>query len=308
MRVVITGGNGFIGQRLCSTLSEIGYEVIIISRYNTKKTIGLSVRVVQLDYDCLATIESKLRELEPHIIIHLASSRNRLSFTHINNNDLSAELQMETNIILASAKLHDLRLFLNFGTADMLSTNGCVVSDPDALHPKTPYSWIKSSSTNLVGALNRSVEFPGTTLIPSLVYGPGQTQDMFVPGLIMSLLQEQEFEMTSGTQIRDMIYIEDLINLVISIIEKPGPLLGQNLLVGSGKSITVRKLAYLIANLIQPENKYLIKLGKLQNSSKIDYGYRFDMRKTFFSVNWRPKIELQDGLKSTINYFKESLY
>ena len=131
------------------------------------------------------------------------------------------------------------------------------------------------------------------------IYGPHQKVNRIIPLAITQLQENLTFNSTSGLQIRDFLYVDDLTNLIIKIIKKKNKTYGI-FNVGSGQPITIKK----ILNKIIEINGGTVFFGKekmRKDETKILYPSINKIKKYY---NWEPKIEILKGLKKQSNIMK----
>src|SRR5439155_23050557 len=87
--------------------------------------------------------------------------------------------------------------------------------------PISPYSASQVATAHYVGVLQHHTMARIVTLRPALVYGPDQSTDFFIPSLIVSCLRGATFDMTDGTQGRDLLYIDDLVDAIVLAATAP---------------------------------------------------------------------------------------
>ena len=145
---------------------------------------------------------------------------------------------------------------------------------------------------------------PVTVLRPTLAYGPGQDDDMFLPSLIRSLHKNQPFIMTPGEQTRDFLYIDDLINAILHVPRYPLSR-GNIINIGSGIPTKILDVAYLVERLMN--TKDLIRFGRIPYRNNEIMDYYVDLTKAEKILHWKPKISLNEGLKRSIHYYREVL-
>ncbi len=132
------------------------------------------------------------------------------------------------------------------------------------------------------------------------VYGPHQKINRIIPLAITQLQKSFIFKSTSGIQLRDFLYIDDLTDLILKIIKQKKKVYGI-FNVGSGKSISIKTLL----NKIKKIQGGIISFGKekmRKDESKILYPSVYKIKKSY---KWAPKINLSLGLKKTIKYYEK---
>jgi UDP-glucose 4-epimerase len=307
-KIIVSGGSGFVGQHLVRRLADLGCEIFIFTRDDTKISLDGDIKNILVSYLDESSLSQKLRQIEPDHIVHLSSSRDRVSFKDYSIPQFNDDVATDLNFIMACSRLQQLKSFIYFGTADIYSDDGVLTSKSPVV-PKNPYGLRKSMGISLLSSLARSQGFPAVCLIPSVIYGPGQQSDMFLPALIGSLLKNQRFAMSDGNQLRDYIYVKDLVDVVLEHINKPNSLcFGRTILLGSGEAVSIRELALMVEHLINVSKDSLLDIGTVGQRARESKGYSYDMNESFELLDWKPKFSLHDGLLETIDHAKKGKY
>ena len=166
-------------------------------------------------------------------------------------------------------------------------------------HPLSIYGKAKYLASRYL--LRNKKKFTVIILRLYQVYGPYQKKDRLIPNVITNCLQNNLFNCTDGQQLRDFMYIDDLINLIVRIIKAKKNNSGI-FNVGTSKPLKVRDVIEKI--------KAIIKKGKPNYGSitmRPDETEKLypNIEKVCKKYNWIPKIKIINGLKKTINYYKK---
>ena len=122
-------------------------------------------------------------------------------------------------------------------------------------------------------------------LRPFLIYGPGQSLNRLIPNTILCCLKNQNFPCSDGEQIRDFLYVNDFINLLIKCVLSKN-LYNKILNAGSGKPIKVKKIIIKIKKLIKKGNPIYGKVPLRKDEPLLLYP---NLKNTYKYLNWRPK-------------------
>jgi len=306
MKVVVTGGTGFVGRYLTTSLLEEGYEVIIFSRKLNGEFQGVNCQFFRVDYSKPSSLQTNLEKINPSHIIHLASSRGRGNLFSISPGKITNHINSDINMIMAASKLPNLKLFTYFGTADMYTCQKEEkISIDSKVKPKNIYGLKKTIGKNLIENLFLAHNFPSVCLVPSVIYGPGQKVDMFLPALIEALILNKKFKMTDGQQFRDYIFVTDVVNAVVKLINNNGSgCFGKSLLLGSGSAVKIKDLAIKVASYFSENHRDLLQFGNLPYADLENNGYKFNTSQSKILLNWNSKISLEEGIKKTIDHAK----
>ena len=167
--------------------------------------------------------------------------------------------------------------------------------------PISPYSLAKVASTHFLQMLSRTENFPAVTLRLFLTYGPGQDYGRFLPKIIRGCLDNAAFPTSTGEQLRDFCYVDDTARSILQSLVVPEAV-GNVINIASGKPVSIREM--------------IEKICALTGSGKPLYGkvnYRTGENMTLYAniskakkiLNWEPLTKLDEGLKKTIDWYKD---
>ena len=118
----------------------------------------------------------------------------------------------------------------------------------------------------------------------------------------MNAIHDKKFDCSSGYQLRDFIYIDDLIDAIIRILKNRN-INGEIINIGSGKPVSVKNLILKICKLVKGGKPQFDKISLRKDEIVKLYPHLSKIRKL---LNWSSKISLEKGLKKTINYYKKN--
>ena len=144
-------------------------------------------------------------------------------------------------------------------------------------------------------------------LRPTVIYGPGQGDEMFISALIQSLLAGRDFAMTNGEQRRDFIYINDVVDAIIKAVSSDERVNGMVLNIGAGVSYQIKEVATLVATLVGPNVSRHIKFGAVQYRFNEVMHYSVEIARARELLGWHPNTNIKVGLQHTIKHFKTSM-
>ena len=131
------------------------------------------------------------------------------------------------------------------------------------------------------------------------IYGPNQNNQRLIPFVINSCLKSKNFNCTSGQQIRDFLYIDDLVNLIIKILKKK--LFKKKIYnAGSGEPVKIKSMIQKITDKIKKGNP---NFGKIMMRKDENFKLYPDITSVKEEFNWQPKVNINEGLKKTINFY-----
>tara|TARA_R110001583_G_scaffold169781_2_gene322988 strand:- start:3630 stop:4544 length:915 start_codon:yes stop_codon:yes gene_type:complete len=298
MKVLVTGGDGFIGKHLVESLTTLGCDVVITSRRRSTQSREVPcISYRQVNYNDIAQLTSLFTNEQPDYVIHLASDKDRSSLSSIKSSKLLDEVINGTNVIYASASLPDLKRFIYIGTSDQYDFSVENNGFPGCYTPANSYGFVKSMLSLLLTSLHRDSGFPVVQLVPTIVYGPGQGAEMFLPSLLQALIRGEEIEMTKGEQYRDFIYVSDLATAIIAaLFTVTDECLGKTYSVCSGNPKQLIDVVRLAVKESKSDMKQIL-VGKrpYRSGESMEYFSNYDAFAK--DANWAPVVSLEEGIQ-----------
>jgi nucleoside-diphosphate-sugar epimerase len=305
-RFLVIGANGFIGSHLCTLMNKMGIKPFKLVRttFSAFHDEGTSI---EIDLTDRSLVIETITRLKPDYVVHLAGSKNRNIDTHSFRQLHDENLSISLNIIEASLAHPSLKKFIFLGSCDEYGVSQIPFNELQQENPTSPYGLSKLAITKFLSALKFSRHFPSIVLRPAVVYGPNQGDEMFLSGLIQSLLAGNEYQMTSGEQRRDFIYVDDVVEAILDSLFCPITSEGIAVNVGSGSSLSIANVAYQVAEMIHPDKCKLLKLGAVPYRCNEVMTYAVDIQRAKKLLCWQPSTSLEQGLLKTINHYKTKL-
>jgi nucleoside-diphosphate-sugar epimerase len=296
VKVLITGGTGFLGSHLVSSLLDCGNEIIVLKRStsNISRISSIIKRIITYDID-IVDLEIPFREnREIDAIIHTATSYGR---DENNIDDIIKSNIVFPARLLESGCIYRIPFFFNTDTffdADDLSYNYLPAY---SLSKKQFLEW------GMHVARRKVLRFINLKVFH--MYGPGDNMTKFTMYVVSSFLQNvEEVKFTEGTQKRDFIHVKDVVSAYSLLLEKRNliPNYFQNFEVGSGKAIPVREFVETAHRVTGSST--IVKFGALpmREGEFLESKAKNDSLKTF---GWIPKMDIENGIKTLIDDLKE---
>lgn len=288
--VLLTGGTGFLGSNLLMKLVDRGYRLLLLARPHSDLTRlkGVLDRIVihrigQCDLDEILGSE------KIDIIIHCATDygRSQKAPTDL----LEVNLMLPLSLLQMGIK-HRVPCFINTDTILDKRVNFY------SLSKNQMKEWLKVFSGEIT-SINVALEH---------FYGPGDDHSKFVTNVIHRIVDnEAEIDLTPGRQKRDFIYIDDVVDAFLCIIEHCGTL-GKGyhpLEIGSGESIEIREFVTLVKTLAGNEHTHL-NFGALDYRKNEVMDSEVDLSAIHRLGCWQPRFSLEEGLQMTIKWEREN--
>jgi UDP-glucose 4-epimerase len=310
MKILVTGGAGFIGSHIVDAYLDAGYEVLVIDNLSTGDLNNLNPKAKFFELDIrdkkVADIFAKER---PDIVNHHAAQISVTVSTQKPIFDADINILGSLNIFTNSAK---------YGVQKIIfaSTGGAIYGDADEYPttenyvpmPVSPYAIAKFSVEKYLHYYFYQFGLKYLVLRYANVYGPRQIphgEAGVVSIFIENLLQNKESNLyaypdESDGMIRDYVFVSDVVNANLQGLEMSD---NEVVNIGTGKPTTTGKLYRQIASLMGSNIK-----PKLMGARQGDiHRSCLDISKAREVLNWYPKTSLQEGIEKTINYFEKKI-
>jgi nucleoside-diphosphate-sugar epimerase len=300
MRILLTGGTGFIGSHVARTLVRDGHEVYLLLRPKTNPTRIRDVlpKVYTVSGDVLdaQALAFEIQRLQPECCIHLAwyVEAGKYLAAPQNLDFLVASIELAKALAAAGC-----RRLVAAGTCFEYNTDLGTLRESSATRPRHLYSACKLALYTALEAYSHNTGMEFVWLRFFYQYGPFEDPRRLVPHLVNSLLRGEVAKLTPGEQVRDFLYIEDLADAVSRVV---GSKLTGAVNIGSGQPITVREIAQAIGRRLDKPD--LIALGAQPYVPQDPMRIVADITKLQTETGWRPRFDLDDGLGKTIEYWK----
>jgi nucleoside-diphosphate-sugar epimerase len=305
--ILITGSTGFIGSNLARNLISLKYDVHLILRKksNLWRITDLlkfkNVKVHICDLKNKKNINLIVKKLKPKTIFHLAAY-GAYSFQNVKKNIQRNILEGSINLIDSCAE-NGFDRFINTGSNSEYGFKKKPMKESDVLDPNSYYAVCKSAVTNYSRYLSLSENLPITTVRPFHVYGPYEEKTRLIPTLIGKLLKNQKIDLVSPKISRDLLFIDDSVDLFCRIAEKKIQN-GKIYNMGSGNQTTIKVIANTVKDLTSSES--ILNWNKMQNRSWDQEIWISDMSLVKKDLNWNHKYNIVKGLKKTIAWYKKN--
>ncbi|MDQ2986548.1 MAG: dTDP-glucose 4,6-dehydratase [Armatimonadota bacterium] len=311
MRVLVTGGAGFIGSHLCRLLLEKEYSVSVIDSLtyagNKDNLAGFESLGTFSFYEGQiqdAPLVSRiLGEQKIEAIIDTAAE------THNDRSLLSATAFLDTNIqgvytLLEATKDHDLRRILHVSTDEVY---GSIVegefTEDSPLEPNTPYSASKAAGDLLCRAHYVSYKTPVVITRGGNTYGPNQYPEKLVSLSLVRLLRGKRIPVYGeGAQRREWIHVRDHAAGILTAFEK-----GSDGEVYNISDTNERENRWIVTRLLERLNLSEELVKRIPDPREGAHDFRYSMSSgKLRQLGWRPEVSFEAGLNDTIDWYRDN--
>jgi len=304
---LITGGSGFLGSHLSKKLIENGEEVLCLDNFYTGKKANINELIKNPNFELIRHDVTEPLNIEVDKIWHLACPASPVHYQY-NPIKTTKTSFMGTYNMLGLAK--------RVGAKLLLASTSEVYGDPEV----TPQIESYKGSVNTTGI--RSCYDEGKRIAETLcsdyhrmhgvdvrimrifnTYGPNMRSDdgRVISNFIVQALKNKQLTIYGdGSQTRSFCYVDDLINGMNLLMESN---FGKPINIGNSEEFTIKQLAFLIKDLINPKLEIVYK--DLPQDDPRQRRPSIKLAKEI--LKWKPETQLKDGLIKTIEWFKNNL-
>jgi UDP-glucose 4-epimerase len=305
MKIIITGGAGFIGSHLTESLIEKNHKLSIITRNSTKNIKNIkNLAIVKIDVGNFKKIEKFILKVKPDLIIHLAGNTSHSKSFEEPQKDLNSNLKSTLNILeIIRKSLPKCKFLLGSTFVVIGKPKKLPIEENSPTNPTTLYGVNKLSSEYYTKIYNQLYNIDTRIFRITNSFGP---REQIIPKknainyLIYKAYKGEDISIyENGKFFRDLIYVSDVISGINKIILKGKA--GELYWIGSGKKTWFYQIAKILEKVTNAKTKYV----KTPNyTKKVDVGNFVINNSKLRSLGWSPKVSVEDGINKTIEYFK----
>ncbi len=303
MKIIVTGGAGFIGSHVTDRMIQLGHEVIVIDNLSSGKTENINPKATFIELDIGDPALSEVfKKYQPEILLHFAAQMD------VRRSVADPQFDCKVNglgllNLLELGKNNGLRKVLFASTCGIYGEQKYFPADEDhPLCPGSPYGITKLMSEKYLHFYYKTYGIHYVALRFANVYGPRQNHhgDAGVIAIFCNqLLSNQVVTIYGdGKQTRDYVYVHDVVDALVKALQSPITHAVFN--VGTGMETDVNKLYQILSEAMKKSivPQYAMarsgeQLRSVISSAKIQQ-----------ELGWKSQVSLQDGLKLTLDFFK----
>jgi dTDP-glucose 4,6-dehydratase len=330
MKVLVTGGAGFIGSALVRRLVTSGrYDVLnfdkvtyagnLASLKSVESAPGYAFR--RADICDAAAVRRALHEFQPQIVTHLAAE------SHVDRSIDGPSAFIQTNVVgtftLLSQTLDYWRSlgepqksafrFHHISTDEVFGSLGADghFDETTAYSPRSPYSASKASSDHLVRAWSHTYGLPTLVTNCSNNYGPFHFPEKLIPLIIIKAVAGEPLPVYgTGENVRDWLFVDDHVRALIRVFEAGAP--GETYLIGGrAERSNLQVVENICARLDQARPRadgrsYADQITFVADRPGHDHRYAIDPSKLERDLGWAPETAFEDGIGATVRWYLDN--
>lgn len=330
MKILVTGGAGFIGSALIRFLiNNTDHNIINVDSLTYAGNLESLSNVSKDDRYVFEhvnicnkhALEDVFAKYKPDLVMHLAAE------SHVDRSIVNPDDFIQTNIIgtynlLTAARAYWLDLtgikkssfrFHHISTDEVygdLESNGEPFTEETSYAPSSPYSASKAAADHLVRAWHRTYHFPVVVTNCSNNYGPFHFPEKLIPLVILNALDGKTIPIYgAGDQIRDWLYVDDHARALYKVVTEGT--VGETYNIGGHNEKTNIEVVSLICDLLDDLvpldiGSYRDQICHVPDRAGHDQRYAIDSSKIEHELNWVPTETFESGIRKTILWYLEN--
>jgi dTDP-glucose 4,6-dehydratase len=328
MKLLVTGGAGFIGSAVVRAAIAQGHEVVNLDALTYAACLENVASVaddpkysfVQADIRDRAALDQAFTDHQPHIVMHLAAE------SHVDRSIDGPSDFIQTNITGTYNMLEAARSYwVSKGKPEgfrfhHISTDevfGSLPTDPSVqftedtpYDPRSPYSASKASSDHLVRAWHETYGLPAVLSNCSNNYGPYHFPEKLIPVVILNALNGKDIPIYGdGSNVRDWLYVEDHADALLVVATKG--VLGRSYNIGGENERSNLELVKTICAILDEKvprmaGSYADLITYVTDRPGHDARYAINPTRIREELGWRPSVTVEEGLEKTVRWYLDN--
>lgn len=328
MKLLVTGGLGFIGSAVVRLAVEKGHSVVNVDALtyagrveNVSPVAGNPLYALErVDIQDRAALDRIFDRFRPDAVMHLAAE------SHVDRSIDGPGDFIQTNIVGTFCLLEAARAYwLSCGKPDSfrfqhISTDevfGSLPRDPSVkftettpYSPRSPYSASKAASDHLVRAWHETYGVPVLLTNCSNNYGPYHFPEKLIPLAILRALAGKPIPIYGdGSNIRDWLYVEDHAEALMTVLDRGS--VGSSYNIGGDNELTNLELVRTLCSILDAERpkssgRYADQIVFVADRPGHDVRYAIDATRIRTELSWKPSVTIEEGLRRTVRWYIEN--
>lgn len=302
MKILVTGGAGFVGSHLVDELIKLSHDVFILDDLSCgkKEFVNKYAKFFKLDIR-----SKKLYKIFKHynfdIVYHLAAQKSVPYSIKNPEDDASINILGSINLFDNCVKYKVNRvIFTSSGGAIYDEANNFPTTETEEAQPLSPYAIAKFTIEKYLNFYNKVHNLNYTIIRPANIYGPRQDpmgEAGVIAIFISNLLQKKQCFINGGNQTRDFVFVGDVVSSLVKTLSAKNEIYN----ISTENDISILNLYQKIKTILESDIEAELKPSIVGEVFKSQLSYQ----KIKNDLDWNPKYSLENGIKETINYFNK---
>ncbi len=304
MKILVTGGAGFIGSNVSGRFLALGHEVAVLDNLSTGRRENLDPRIRLYEADLIQpeAVEQVVADFRPDVVDHHAAQIDvRHSVDH-------PAFDARTNILggiglLEACVRHGVRKLIYASTGGALYGEGrhLPATEDHPAHPESPYGVSKFAMEHYVYCFRLLHHLDATVLRYPNVYGPRQNPhgEAGVNAIFIGLMCEGKAPTIfgDGEQVRDYVYVDDVVSANELALSKGS---GETVNLGWGKGVSVNDIVRALKTILDFKGEAIHEAARPGEVQRI----YLDASRAKAVLGWTPKVTFEEGLRRTVEWYR----
>ena len=309
--VLVTGADGFIGSHLVELLLAKGFNVRALCQYNSFNYWGWleDIHNERLEVVCGDVRDPNFcREICNGIgtVFHLAALI-AIPYSYVAPDSyVDTNIRGTLNMCQAARDMNVDRIIVT-STSEVYGTAQYVpIDEKHPRQPQSPYSATKIGADAIAKSFYNAFDLPLVIARPFNTYGPRQSARAIIPTIIGQIAKgERQIKVGDLTPTRDFNYVADTSRGFLALAEAPNEVLGRDINIATGTEVSMKTTLETIAALMNADVEYVTDPQRLRPSKSEVFRLCGDNTLITTLTGWRPKWDLERGLRATIDWFSK---
>jgi NAD dependent epimerase/dehydratase len=313
-RVLVTGAGGFIGSHLAEAVVRAGASVRAFVRYTSRGGHGWLeacepdvVSEMEILRGDLANPEAVAGAIgDRDVVLHLGALIP-IPYSYLHPREFVTANVTGTLNVLEAARRVEVDRIVHTSTSEVYGTATTIpINEEHRLHPQSPYAATKVGADQLALSYQRSFGTPVVIVRPFNTFGPRQSARAVIPTIVTQALSRETIELGATDTTRDFLYVEDNVAGIMRCGTAEG-IEGEVINLGTGVEVSIAEVVQRVLGLLERELPVAFDDNRVRPPDSEVERLVADITKAKALLGWQPAVDLDEGLRRTIDWLTGSL-
>ncbi|MEI9476338.1 MAG: SDR family NAD(P)-dependent oxidoreductase [Deltaproteobacteria bacterium] len=314
-KILVTGAGGFIGSHLTEELVRQGEEIRAFVRYNSRDDRGLLEELPEGIRNQMEVVMGDLKDPDGvkkavkgcSKIFHLGALI-AIPYSYVHPFDfIQTNVIGTANLLNACLETSSVEKIVHTSTSEVYGTAQYTpIDEKHPLQAQSPYAASKIAADKLAESYYLSFNLPIATIRPFNTFGPRQSLRAVIPTIISQAVEGKKIKLGNTRPRRDFLFVKDTVRGFIAV-GKCEEAIGKTVNIGVGKDISIEEVMKKILGLMGKEGQVEIEDRRIRPEKSEVMQLLSDTRLAQALFGWTPRYSLEDGLRETIEWYRQNL-
>ena len=314
-KILVTGAGGFIGSHLTEELVKQGEEVRALVRYNSRDERGLLQvlpREVQNQFEVfpgdLKDPDGVKKAVKGCTKVFHLGALIAIPYSYFHPfNFVQTNVEGTAHLLNACLEESAIQRIVHTSTSEVYGTAQYIpIDEKHPLQAQSPYAASKIAADKLAESYYLSFGLPVATLRPFNTFGPRQSLRAIIPTILSQVLGDKKIRLGNTSPRRDFLFVKDTVRGFIALGKCDGAV-GKVVNIGTGEDIAIGELVGKILGLTGKKREIEVENQRVRPEKSEVMQLLSDTRLAQALFGWMPRYTLEEGLKETIEWYRENL-